>query len=153
MTDRLLVELDTADRDDIVAALRDQADRYRRAGIRAAGEAQHARRAQGKDIRTRAVRVVELLAIADTLTRVAETVEHAAASPPPSPTTGEPADLDESWADRPDPDLDGLTAADIATLEQTPPPAREDAEGSLPEDDTAPSPDDYAAIHDTDTDR
>lgn len=118
----ITVLLDADHRDTVVEALRAQASTYRRAGIRAAGEAAVDKRAK-KDVRARALKVIDILAIADTLEQTATTVEQAEVldtdalaarwhhpgdwPDPPAASNG-----DHPPADPPDPDTP--TDADVA---------------------------------------
>lgn len=129
----LIVELDPDLRDDVVEALRDQAARFRRVGVTLAGEAHTDRRRHGKDIRTRALRVVEVLAKADALERAASTV---AAAEPAYVIRSGPAPADDTTT--PDEEPETMPA-------NTPPPrpdtniedalsSPEDLDGATPED-------------------
>lgn len=80
MTDRYRAVLDLSadDRDRVVQALVDTAERYGRAASTAAGELERAKTAgEVKDDRPGAVKIARMLAEADTLRRTAETIRQA----------------------------------------------------------------------------
>lgn len=114
----LLAFVDAEDRDLLVESLRAAADQRRRAAMRAASELADAK-ADGADIRSRAVKLVDVLAAADTLTIYADQL---AIAEPAGTVTGsvgwdadtDPADGSEAVPPPDTIDPDGeVTEADI----------------------------------------
>lgn len=107
----LIVTMDTTTKDLAAGALRGEADRRRRAGVKISGELDADRRA-GVDVRSGALRVVEILAEADGLEVAATAIEAAWDEATPLPEPPAPAPADTPPGDPPDPDAQ--VDADVA---------------------------------------
>lgn len=117
------LELDASIFDLAVGALRSEAERRRRAGVKISGELTSERRRTGGDVRAGALRVIEILAEADGLERAAADLTLAWDEAAGTARTPDPAELDLEASP---PAADDADDPEVTELDDAPGPDAED---------------------------